>query len=64
MHVTPLTWITRALWVLLPFTLGALLGDAAAEASTAGADASLGVAVAAWFATRTFCAGRLSGRSV
>lgn len=48
MHVTPLTWITRALWVLLPFTLGALLGDAAAEASTAGADASLGVAVAAW----------------
>lgn len=48
MHVTPLTWITRALWVLLPFTLGALLGDAAAEASTAGADTALGVAVAAW----------------
>ena len=47
MHVTPLTWITRALWVLLPFTLGALLGDAAGI-STAGADTALGVAVAAW----------------
>ncbi|MBS1836923.1 MAG: hypothetical protein JST64_04430 [Actinobacteria bacterium] len=28
MHVSPATWITRALWLAIPFTLGGLIGDA------------------------------------
>ena len=43
MHVSPLTWITRALWIVLPVTLGSLLGDA-----SAGSDGATGLAVAAW----------------
>ena len=45
MHATPLVWTTRALWLLLPFTLGELLGDAAADHA-----AALGttVAVVGW----------------
>jgi hypothetical protein len=42
-HVSPLTWLTRALWIVLPATLGGLLGDAAA-----GGDGSTGLAAAAW----------------
>lgn len=43
MTASPPTWLTRALWILLPLTLGALLGDA-----SSGTDAATGVAVAAW----------------
>lgn len=43
MNASPTTWITRALWILLPFTLGGLLGDP--SASTA---ASTAAAVVAW----------------
>ncbi len=42
-HASPLTWTTRVLWMLLPVTLGGLLGEAAR-----GSDGATGSAVAAW----------------
>lgn len=42
-HASPLTWATRVLWILLPVTLGGLLGEAAS-----GTDGATGSAVAAW----------------
>jgi hypothetical protein len=42
---TPLTWVTRFLWLVLPLTLGELLGDAAADRATA---VGVVTAVAAW----------------
>ena len=43
MDASPLTWTTRALWILLPLTLGALLSDA-----SSGTEAATGFTVAGW----------------
>lgn len=42
-HANPMTWIARALWILLPVTIGGLIGDAA----TSG-DGAAALAVSAW----------------
>lgn len=44
-HVSPLTWSVRFLWLVLPFTLGDLIGDAVAGRS---APVVWTVAVGAW----------------
>lgn len=45
-NAKPLTWTVRVLWILLPLTLGGLLGDAAATGD--GATAQTAVAWAVW----------------
>jgi hypothetical protein len=49
-HATPLVWTTRVLWLLLPLTLGELLGDAAAERAAAVGPTVALVAWAVWLA--------------
>lgn len=43
MHATPLTWTTRALWLLLPVTLGDLVATAASTT-----DSGVAIAALAW----------------
>jgi hypothetical protein len=49
-HATPLTWATRILWLLLPLTLGELLGDAVADRSGTVAATVAVLAWAVWLA--------------
>ena len=49
MHASPLTWVTRVLWVLLPVTLGAALdGALSGSGSGAGPHGTTGAVILAW----------------
>lgn len=48
-HASPLTWVTRVLWVLLPVTLGAALdGALSGSGSGAGPHGTTGAVILAW----------------
>lgn len=50
MRANPLTWATRFLWLVLPLTLGGLIGDAAADRTAAVGTTTSVLAWAVWTA--------------